>query len=141
MCGPQVFCCPNAARVLLSRHPGAIPVDVDWEFTDAEHLLSWYDADVLEVMYFFVCDPANRDRIHFVGLHPEDAKGAETPDFAARHGRGGHDYRSHLSSVTAEGSFASIDDVMQFLATAGSIEQEAAEETEMKLLCFLGLLR
>ena len=66
-CGPQIFCCPNAARVLLSRHPDAVPGSCEWELTNGEHLLSWAHGE-LQIMYFFYCDPQNRDRIYFVGI-------------------------------------------------------------------------
>jgi hypothetical protein len=67
LCGPEIFCCPNAARVLLSRYPKAIPSPCEWDFTDAEHLLSWNNGE-LQRMYFFYCNPDNHDQIHFVGL-------------------------------------------------------------------------
>ena len=64
-CGPQIFCCPNAVRVLLTRYPAAIRSNAEWEFTLDTHLLTW--ADPL-IFYFFYCHQDDSDRIYFTGV-------------------------------------------------------------------------
>ena len=60
LCGPQVFCCPKAAHLLLHIYPNAIPADAEWEFTDSRLLTSWMDDGGPSVYYFFFCDPRDR---------------------------------------------------------------------------------
>jgi hypothetical protein len=63
MCGPQIFCCPNAARVLLKAYPDGISPLAEWEFTEDTHLLGW---TAPKVFYFFFCASDDRDTIFFV---------------------------------------------------------------------------
>lgn len=64
-CGPQVFCCPKAAQLLLQRYPDAIPADAEWEFADAELLASWMGPRGPTVYYFFFCDPRDKWVVRF----------------------------------------------------------------------------
>ncbi len=65
MCGPQIFCCPNAARVFLKAYPDGIPPLAVWEFMEDSTLLGW---TLPKVFYFFFCDLDDLDTIFFVGV-------------------------------------------------------------------------
>jgi hypothetical protein len=67
-CGPRIFCCPKAARLLQARHPEAIPGHAEWEFTEGEHLASWLGENGPNVYYFFFCDPQDQTLLRFCGV-------------------------------------------------------------------------
>lgn len=68
-CGPQIFCCRNAARVLLTTYPEGIASDAEWEFTDDRNLLTWTSPNLF---YFFFCDIEDRNSIFFTGVERPD---------------------------------------------------------------------
>jgi hypothetical protein len=68
LCGPQVFCCPKAATLLLQAYPETVPANADWEFTEPELLVSWMGPDGPAVFYFFFCDPDDRNAVCFSGV-------------------------------------------------------------------------
>lgn len=72
LCGPQIFCCPNAARVLLSVHPNAIDSSAEWCDTTGEFLLEW---DHPNLFYVWFCDPDDSDSIYFAGVEKDDLPG------------------------------------------------------------------
>jgi hypothetical protein len=74
LCGPQVFCCPKAAHLLLHIYPNAIPADAEWEFTDSRLLTSWMDDGGPTVYYFFFCDPCDRQAVCFSGVSIPDVR-------------------------------------------------------------------
>ena len=67
-CGPQIFCCPKAARLLRHRHPTAVPGHAEWEFTEGEYLASWIGENGPNVYYFFFCDPQDQTLLRFCGV-------------------------------------------------------------------------
>ena len=73
-CGPQVFCCPKAAHLLLQIYPDAIAADAEWEFTDPELLTSWMGHDGPTIYYFFFCDPCDREVVCFSGVSTPDVR-------------------------------------------------------------------
>ncbi len=68
LCGPQVFCCPKAAKLLLQAYPEASPAKADWEFLAPEALVSWMSPGGPTVFYFFFCDPDDRNAVCFSGV-------------------------------------------------------------------------
>jgi hypothetical protein len=68
LCGPQVFCCSNAAHLLVQTHPDAVPADAEWELAGSELLASWMGRGGPTVYYFFFCDPDDPNVIRFAGV-------------------------------------------------------------------------
>lgn len=64
LCGPQIFCCRNAAKMLLAYHPDFADRRMTWSLTDATHLLSWN----VPWFYIFFCDPNSSRHLRFVGI-------------------------------------------------------------------------
>ena len=69
-CGPQIFCCFKAKRLLLARDSNALK-DVEWEPTDGRDLIDWVINGV-ELFYFLFCHPQEKDTLLFTSI--------ETPD-------------------------------------------------------------
>jgi hypothetical protein len=67
-CGPEIFCCPKAALLLLQFDPDALPANVEWEFTSGQHLASWMDQRGPAFYYFFFCDPDDWQVLRFSGV-------------------------------------------------------------------------
>ena len=70
LCGPQIFCCYKAKRLLHQYHPDALD-DADCEPTDGRDLIDWVINGV-KVFYFFFCHPQEKSTLLFAGI--------ETPD-------------------------------------------------------------
>jgi len=73
-CGPEIFCCPKAAYLLLQRHPEVIPAAAEWQFTDGKYLTSWMGEHGPQVYYFFFCDPADRTALRFCGVREPELR-------------------------------------------------------------------
>ena len=73
-CGPQIFCCPKAARLLRNRHPKAIPGHAEWEFTEGEYLASWMGEIGPKVYYVFFCDPQDQTLLRFCGVRTPEVQ-------------------------------------------------------------------
>lgn len=69
LCGPQIFCCPNAAQVLLAIHPNGIDPDAQYYEMEGEDLLEWTAPNLF---YFWFCDPDDSDSVYFTGVEKED---------------------------------------------------------------------
>ena len=67
-CGPQVFCCPKAAQLLLQYYPNAIPSDAEWQFTEGRDLAAWMEPNGPQIFYFFFCDPEDSQLLRFAGV-------------------------------------------------------------------------
>lgn len=69
LCGPQIFCCPNASRVLLEIHEAAIEAEAQWYDMKGADLLEWSGPNLF---YFWFCDPNDSDSIYFTGVEKDD---------------------------------------------------------------------
>ena len=73
-CGPQVFCCPKAALLLLQRYPNSSCAQAEWAFTDGKHLASWMSESGPLIYYFLFCDPNDRSVLRFCGVRAPEVR-------------------------------------------------------------------
>ncbi len=73
-CGPQIFCCPKAASLLLSFAPKSCVAFNACELTDGKHLTSWLSPVGPKIYYFYFCDPDDWQAIYFVGVRVPDVR-------------------------------------------------------------------
>lgn len=74
LCGPQIFCCANSARLLVDLYPSWNDPEIDWQLTPGSHLVSWIPDGGVGVFYFFVCVPDEPETLLFVGIKSSEAR-------------------------------------------------------------------
>ena len=74
LCGPQIFCCANSARLLADLYPSWNDPKIDWQFTPGSHLVSWIPDGGVGIFYFFVCVPKEPETLLFVGIKSSEAR-------------------------------------------------------------------
>jgi len=67
LCGPQLFCCYKAARLIGQHYPDLFPNHTLSPTANA-HLLAWLSPAGPAIFYFYFCDPLNPDRVYFQGF-------------------------------------------------------------------------